>query len=193
MCVDASPLAVEVALGHRAHHSPTRPAHHSRANAPPADSRGHAEKHIPVTRFPRTSVHALAAFCALGAACADVPAPSEQPGPGVAPAASLQSADSEADVACSAATPGERLASLRRGVEALPAAASLSARTRLRPQLGVITQAVGEGQRGRAAEGLRQFVAEIAELRLRAPFEERLALAREAECLLETIEPPTAD
>ena len=149
-----------------------------------------------MTRFSRPTAHTLAALCALCAlcaACADLPAPSEQPGPGIAPAASLQSADSEADAGCSAATPVERLASLRRGVDALPAAASLSARTRLKPQLGIVTQAVGEGQRARAAEGLRQFVAEIAELRLRAPFEERLALAREAECLLQTIEPPAAD
>lgn len=145
-----------------------------------------------MTRFPRTSAHALAALCALGAlaaACADVPAPSEQRGQRSGASASLQSADPPTDVTCTAATPAERLASLQRGVDALPAAARLAARTRLGPQLGNVAQAVGEGQRGRAAEGLRRFVAEIAELRLRAPYEERLALASEAECLLEAIEP----
>jgi hypothetical protein len=142
-----------------------------------------------VTRFLQAGVRALVALCAFGTGCADVSTPSEHLGPRTAPAPSLQSPESEAEFSCGAATPAERLAAMRRGVEALPPAAALAARTRMLPQIGAVGQAVGQGQQARAAEGLRAFVGEIVELRLRAPFEERLALASEAECLLHELDP----
>jgi hypothetical protein len=120
----------------------------------------------------------------LAASCAERPtAPRTPP---LSPDRSLASA-------CGAAPAAERLTRLQRGVEALPHAAQLSAQTRLLPALRASGEAIERGLGSQAADRLRRFVGEIAELRLRAPFEARAALAAEAQCLLEQLEPTTGE
>ena len=110
-------------------------------------------------------------------------------GTATATAAPVRSRDDAPATGCEQRTPAERLETLRRGVAALPAAASLAGRSRLTPQLGAVAQALGRGEDARAAEGLQAFIADIVELRLRAPFEERVVLASEAQCLLDALNP----
>ena len=96
------------------------------------------------------------------------------------------------DRASSAASARHRPIGASRPRQRAPAERPRAHGTRLLPQIGLVAQALGQDQRGEAAEGLRQFVAEIAELRLRAPFEPRVVLASEAECLHGVLEPTTA-
>jgi len=127
----------------------------------------------------------LAAVGLLAASCAErSTAPSTPTIP--APRRALASA------ACDGTPPGERMGRLARGVGALPYAAQLPAQTRLLPLLRASGEALERGLAPQAADRLRRFIGEIAELRLRAPFEERAALAAEAQCVLDEIEPSGA-
>lgn len=130
---------------------------------------------------------ALAASLLLAAGCGrELPPESVSTAVAAAPVRRLDDAPA---AGCEPRTPAERLETLRRGVAALPAAASVTARSRLTPQLGGVAQALGRGEDARAAATLQAFIADVVELRLRAPFEERVVLASEAQCLLDALNP----
>ena len=122
-----------------------------------------------------------AAAALLLASCGDAPLQPERLAPRSVPVLTTQSVSAPG---CTSATPAERLQRLQRGVARLPEAASAAAEERLVPGLRAAEAALGRGQGRAAVQFLEGFIEEVEELRLRAMFEDRVALVREAQCLL---------
>jgi hypothetical protein len=124
----------------------------------------------------------VASLAMLGGGCAELPVQSRGP----EPAATARSAMSsqEPSPGCAAQARPERLQAIRRAVDALPAAAALPAQTRLHPALNEAQGALAGGREAGLERAMRQFIADVEALRLRAPFEQREALVTEAECLI---------
>ncbi|GLC26006.1 hypothetical protein [Roseisolibacter agri] len=119
------------------------------------------------------------ALIVLGVACRDLPVQVDtiRQSPSRALAA-------DAAPGCAARTPAERVRALREMVGTLPPAAAPVADARLLPAIADVQAALGTGRGAAVAAAVRGFVADVESLRLRAPFEQREALAAEAECLL---------